>query len=544
MKLWLPLAAFVAFISAMASRHAMWRDEVRAFSVATRTESWPDLINLIHHEGHPIVWYAILRVGYALTHSNLVLPLASLIIAAIAAFIILRFAPFPFWMRLLAVFGVFLGYEFSVISRNYGIGVMLLALACVLFPERGERPVRLALVLVLLANTSVHAIIATVVIGFVWLMDAVGAESRRGLLRPRSIAAAGIVFAGLAVALWSAVPPSNLSYGVSLSDLNPGEVLRTIMTHPARGLRGVGGADITASGELPWERIGINPALVSIVMVNISILTIAWSLRRNPACLIALALAIAAFEVLFRLIYSGSLRHEGFLAFIMISLVWIAAASAGRTAIPSARSRAIAFGLLPLLITQAAALPVVARRNVLHPASSSRSFAALIDSTPRFRNAILAGEPDYLMEPMPHYLPNPVFMPRQRQYAYRVNFDPERRKSDLRLGELLAIADSVGCASGRSVLLALAWTGVLTDTAGEARGAGYGATFRWNAEERARLFRRGRSVATFDQATGDENYTVFEIPPPLTARAPASGAFEERQAIHSSSPALPSCPPD
>lgn len=217
--------------------------------------------------------------------------------------------------------------------------------------------------------------------------------------------------------------------------------------------------------------------------------------------------------MLFRLVYSGSLRHEGFLAFLMISLVWIAAASARRKAIPHARSPVIALGLIPLLVTQAAALPVVARRHLLHPASSSRSFATLIDSTPRFRGAILAGEPDYLMEPMPHYLENLIFMPRQREFSPRVNFDLERRKHDLSLGDLLGIADSVGCASGRSILLALAWKAVLTDTAGEAQGAGYGAVFRWNAEERSRLFRRGRRVATFDQATSDEKYTVFEIPP-------------------------------
>ena len=130
----------------------MWRDEVRAFSVATRAPSWPALATSLHQEGHPILWYAILRIGYELTHSHLVLPVASLAIAAVAAFLILRFAPFPFWIRLLMIFGVFLGYEFSVVARNYGIGILLMIAACVAFPARQERPILLAIALALMGQ--------------------------------------------------------------------------------------------------------------------------------------------------------------------------------------------------------------------------------------------------------------------------------------------------------------------------------------------------------------------------------------------------------
>ena len=116
-------------------------------------------------------------------------------IAPRTAYVMLRFAPFPYWVRLLAVFGAFLGYEFSVVARNYGIGVLLMLLACTIFPERRERPIRLAVVLALLANTSVHAAIASLVLAFVWLMDFLEPSSRRALLRGRSLAALGMVVA-------------------------------------------------------------------------------------------------------------------------------------------------------------------------------------------------------------------------------------------------------------------------------------------------------------------------------------------------------------
>ena len=125
-RLWLALGGYTAMLIALAMRHEMWRDEVRAFSVATRAASWGQMLSDLHHEGHPALWYAVLRAGYTITQSNLVLPVATILISIATAYLILRYAPFPFWLRLLAVFGVFLGFELSVMARNYGIGVLFM----------------------------------------------------------------------------------------------------------------------------------------------------------------------------------------------------------------------------------------------------------------------------------------------------------------------------------------------------------------------------------------------------------------------------------
>lgn len=489
----------------------MWRDEVRAFSVATHARSWLDLLGSIHQDGHPIIWYAILRLGYAATHSTLVLPVASLLIAWTAAFLILRFAPFPVWTRMLAVFGAFLGHEFSVVSRNYGIGVLLMVVACIFFPTRRERPIRLGIVLALLANTSVHAAVAALLLGFVWVgADLLNPSTRRALARPAYLAAIAIVGAGTAFGLWSARVPPDMAYAVTLSQLLPHN-WGAIPLDPAAGLMGFQLANIAAAGELPWVRVGIDPTLASRVIVDVALLGIAWSLRRNPICLAAALLAVLAFELIFRVAYSGALRHEGILAFLLISLVWIACGESGTRR--EAR-RSMALGLLPLLVFQTAALPVITHRTLMYPTSSSKAFGALINRTPAWRKAILAGEPDYMMEPLPYYVANGVFMPRQRAFDYRVYFDRgARRKLDLRLGGLIDLTDSLSCATGRPVLLAIGYPEVLSDSSGEAHPAYSGTVFRWNSTERSRLFAEGKLVGSFVQATGDENYSVFEFAP-------------------------------
>jgi hypothetical protein len=508
---WLSLLAFAALTTALALNHVMWRDEVRALSVAINSASWTDLVRNLHTEGHPIVWYAVLRAGYGLTHSVLVMPVLALAFATGAAYLILRFAPFPVWARLLIVFGVFLGYEFSVVARNYGIAILLMIVACILFPKRRERPLVLGLTLTVMANTSIHAALGALVIVFVWSMDVFNPINRPALLSLPTILALLIVVAGVTVAVLSAKPSPDMAFAPDLSTLDLGALLRRVLKDPGSSLSGPGYSDVAAAGTLPWSRLGIDPGTAHRVIVNVALLSIAWSLRKNRACLLGMLLAVLGFAVLFRVAYSPSPRHEGVLFFVFVSLCWIACTEPTKDATPSSQRR-IALGMLPLLVPQLLMLPVQVRRVIVYPASSSRLFGQLIQRTPRYRDAIIMSEPDYVAESMPYYVPNRVFMPRQREFHYRVYFDEVRRQKRLTLGELVGIADSLTCSTGHTALLAIAYSKVFADTAGRITLAYRGAEFIWDPADKAKLFGRGQQVAAFEKAA-EENYRIFEIAP-------------------------------
>ena len=508
-EVWLPLGAFIALTIVVATRHEMWRDEVRAFSVATRAPSWAALASSLHQEGHPILWYAILRVAYAATHSPLVLPVIALIVGATAAFLILRCAPYPLWTRLLVVFGVFLGYEYSVVARNYGIGVVFMLAACLAFPARHARPIVLALALALLANTSVHAAFASVIIACVWLMDVFQPTSRKAFLRPTTGVAFAIVVAGIGLALMTAQASPDMAFALSPSQLRPGQVLRVLISDPGWTL------NETMQSGVGWglSRIGSGAAsgVVSRGIADLAILSVAWSLRKNKACLAGMLLAIFGFEMIFRLVYPGTLRHEGILVFLLISLSWLACSCPSATA---SDRRSVSLGLLPLLIAQSLALPNVAGMDFTRPESSSKEFGELIRNNSDYRNSILMGEPDYMMESLPYYVPNPIYMPRQGEFQHRVYFDRGiKRRRNIQLGTLVALADSLSCTSGKPVLFAIAYPALLSDSAGEAHPAYRGTSFSWNSAERAQLLTRARLVASFTGAVTDENYSVFEVAP-------------------------------
>lgn len=511
--LWLTLAAYTAMLIALAVRHEMWRDEVRAFSVATRAASWGQMLSDLHQEGHPALWYVVLRAAYAVTHSNLVLPVAALLIAVATAYLILRYAPFPFWLRVLAIFGVFLGFELSVVARNYGIGVLLMIATCVVFPRRLERPWLPATSLAMMANTSVHGALASLVILFILLADAFNAERRESLSRLQTILSVALVVVAVAIAFWTARPTPDMVWAFNPGQLDLARMGRTILTDPGLALKGVLGSNVAAAGEFPWRFLHLNSEAASRVIVDAVLLWLAWSLRRRPIHLIAMIITIVGFELLFRHVYSGSLRHEGVIAFLLFSICWLAADARLERTDPAGRRR-IALGLLPLFVVQSAALPFVARRYFFKPASGSKAYGKFLASHPKYRDAILMGEPDYLMEAMPYYAPNRVYMPRQGEFHYRVYFDRgQKRIQDLTLTGLLTIADRVACANRSTVLLALGNTDIARKRAGRATLGYKGASFTWTDLERTLLRRRTTLVASFPVAISDESYHIFEVSP-------------------------------
>jgi hypothetical protein len=491
----------------------MWRDEVRALSVATRAPTWAAMFASLHQEGHPGLWYVILRSAFALTHSNAVLPLIALAIGIAIAYTILRYAPFPFWLRLITVFGVFVCYEYTVMARNYGIGVLLLLAAAALFKDRSKRGILIGFLLALMANTSVHAALAAALICFLWCLDAFDRERRPEFLNPRSLIGIAIALTGAAIAISSASPAAEMSYAAPLHHLSIGDIAHAIFIDPARGLRGVYVADIAASAELPWARVALDPIIVSRVIVNLGLVAIGWGLWPSRKHFAVFVSSILAFEILFHAVYPAALRHMGIVTFLIVAICWIAIRER-RAADAATFARRAAMGLLPVMIIQSLALPIAVRRHLTHPASSSKALGGFIRSTPRLSNAVLIGEPDFIMEALPYYVRNRVYMPRQHEYSKVVYFaNGGGHQTDLTLDGLLNAADSMGCVTQSPVLLSIGYPNFSSRPSGVIPGAYNAAHFTWTPADKQRLSSRGNMLGDFQGATTDENYEVFELPP-------------------------------
>jgi hypothetical protein len=199
-------------------------------------------------------------------------------------------------------------------------------------------------------------------------------------------------------------------------------------------------------------------------------------------------------------------------AFAIVAICWIAIVTANPQD-RAAQRRRVSFGLLPLLILQAAALPFTVVRHVTKPETMAPSLAREIRTNPRYANAILMSEPDVFMETMPYYVPNPIYFPRQREFGSRAYFDTgTKRTRTLTLDGLVAIADSVACANRRPVLLSIGHRQFLVADSGSAVGP-FRAAFSWTAPEKERFDARVRRLEWFPGAISDENYRTYEILP-------------------------------
>ena len=205
------ITAFFALLTLIGIfNHEIWLDEAHHWLLARDSDSMGALIKNTRYEGHPILWNIFLFLISRITTNPLWMQLLHIVFAVTAVFVFLKKAPFPILFKLLFIFGYFMLYEYAVISRNYGIGVLFLFLACSRYPKRNETPVLLALLLAIAANT--HALILVVAAAF-FAMVLLEQLLEKGIRLTRSFWIATILFSfGVLTAYLQILPPEDSDF--------------------------------------------------------------------------------------------------------------------------------------------------------------------------------------------------------------------------------------------------------------------------------------------------------------------------------------------
>lgn len=154
------------------AHHAIWADEARAWLIATRIPTWQALFEQTHIDGHPAVWYAMLRIA-ALAYNGLsTLYIVHFIFSAIVVGFILALKNIPFALRFVLAMGGIFGFEYAVVARNYAPAIAAIMAFSYFYPQRHERPWLLGFLLAFSLN--VHAGVATLVpcLLFPWFCEA------------------------------------------------------------------------------------------------------------------------------------------------------------------------------------------------------------------------------------------------------------------------------------------------------------------------------------------------------------------------------------
>ena len=161
------LGLYVAAAGFGIAQHVPWADEAQAWMLAQGV-SLPTLLgHSLHYEGTPGLWHCLLKLLQLLHFSFTAARWVAGGIATLGIAVLLGWAPFPRILRLLLPFSFFLAYQDAVIARSYVLFGLLAFTACAMLRSTRSRPLRLALVLGLMANISLHGLLASVGLGVV-----------------------------------------------------------------------------------------------------------------------------------------------------------------------------------------------------------------------------------------------------------------------------------------------------------------------------------------------------------------------------------------
>ena len=197
------IAAVLALQASLIFTHRPWLDEWQALQIALQSADLYHLLENLRYEGHPPLWYLLLRATATVVPTFHVLSVVAALLAAVVQLVLLTRSPLPRLLRLTLSLNMFVLFEYLTISRSMTLGV---ACAVVSISLRRSRWRWVAIALLPLCDFLFGVISALLV-----ALDA----RERALWWP---GVAGWLVCG-AVAAWSVVPAPDMVQALTLTDL-------------------------------------------------------------------------------------------------------------------------------------------------------------------------------------------------------------------------------------------------------------------------------------------------------------------------------------
>ena len=122
--------------------HQFWVDEVNAWGIAAASPDLKTLLHYVHYEAHPWVWYVLLWLASRMNPDPSTMKWVQALVGTGIYLVIGLASPFTRVQKLLIFFSYFVVFEYSVMSRMYGL-MFLFALLYVWSRVRLPRAVML-----------------------------------------------------------------------------------------------------------------------------------------------------------------------------------------------------------------------------------------------------------------------------------------------------------------------------------------------------------------------------------------------------------------
>ena len=95
----------------------------------------------------------------------------SLTISVAIVYLFLKYAPFNKLIKVLFVFSYFIFYEYSIISRNYSLGVLCIIIFCILYKDKYKNLILLGFVLFFMGQANLYSFVISLLFTLILILD-------------------------------------------------------------------------------------------------------------------------------------------------------------------------------------------------------------------------------------------------------------------------------------------------------------------------------------------------------------------------------------
>jgi hypothetical protein len=454
--------------------HEMWRDEHQAWLVARDAHSYGQVFDNLRYEGNPALWHSILFVITRITSNPWGMQFIHLLIATGFIFLFNRYAPLSTFYKILFSFGYFPLYEYAVISRSYGLGILLVFTACVLYKNRKSNYLLLGLALALMANVTIYGAILSLAFAGILLLDYIVDQEKSAKLTARLIGGGTIFLVGFMFSIYQIIPEPDNSFpspfATEIFDFQRwafvgSKFFSTYFYIPEIKKNfwntNIYTADsVNVTGSTFWSAINKHPAYVW-CWVYLPVLTFFAGLlifMKKPRVLLFYAGATAGLLAVYYYTLLAHARYCGYLLVVLVVSYWLTdfykekeySQSLLRNFAGIGKKIAKPFLTVILCLHVIGALVAYSMDTKYKFSSAQEASAYILEN--KLDTLPMAGITDFLMSPVSTYTNKPIYYPQMRDFGSFTIWNG-KRQNQMNFSQMVDAVDSFMVPSRNKILL-------------------------------------------------------------------------------------------
>ncbi len=414
--------------------HEIWRDEMRALSIAIQTPSFFQLPNYLVNEGHPILWYFLLKLGYSIFHTTSILPTLSLLFAVGVASLLLFRSPFPLIFSGLIIFGNWGLYEYGINCRNYGVAAYFMLLFADFYTRKPDKVILHFILLAIAAQANVYAAMMAMLLASWMVFDT---YFKGGNLK-KSLLGFAIMIVSFLFVVYVTLPSSD-SLVITNDHQNYGHFLFNLLE---------------VGNGFPELIYGWFPGNYNFISIILWLSLLVFIPKPKVLILLIISLEVMSFfSLYFRMNF---LQHQGMWIYTYITLLWINYKDISGFWVSKIWFKYISYsGVLAfsfILYTNFIKGKDSYNYDLNGLRSDSKDAGKWFASNIKPKDVVIS-EPDYMMESAVYYHYQPFYLPREKVFNTYTHFTNANAEV-MSLKTLNHIADSFS-ATGKTTYLVL-----------------------------------------------------------------------------------------